>query len=243
MEASSTVGILFGATLAAAALSGLVGMGGGTLLVAVMASLLPPSQVVPLHGVVQLLSNSLRGLFLLRQVRWRLFFLYVPLQLVGVAVAIRLYRGETLEWFRPAIGIFVLAWLAWDRWRPKRLETPEAIFALAGFGGGLLTILVGVTGPYLSAFFLRRDLQKEEIVATKAAIQTVGHLSKIPAFLSVGFDYRAHAGLLLPLLAASVVGTWLGTRALRRVEARIFDRLFRITLGLLAMRLLASAIV
>ena len=113
-----------------------------------------------------------------------------------------------------------------------------ATVALAGFGGGLLTIMVGVTGPWLSAFLLRDDLTKEQVVGTKAAIQTIGHLAKIPAFLSVGFVYREHLGLLLPMIAASLLGTWLGTKLLGRLNTRQFRLGFELVLGLLGLKLL-----
>lgn len=228
--------------LAAATVSGAVGIGGGTILVAAMAWMLPPAHVVPLHGVLQTLSNSSRGLLLWRHVQWRLIALYVPLQLVGVVAATLVYRGTTLEWFRPAIGAFVLAAVAWDLVRPARLEVPRVVFALAGFGGGLLTILVGVTGPYLAAFFLRDDLEKEQVVATKAAIQTIGHCAKIPAFVALGFDYGEHLALLAPLTAAAIAGTWVGTRLLERLPQTWFRRGFRVVLVALGSRLLLDAV-
>jgi uncharacterized membrane protein YfcA len=226
------------ATLLAATISGVMGMGGGTLLVAIMASFLRPLAVVPIHGVVQLCSNSARGLLLWRHVVWRLFLLYLPGKIVGILIAREFYVGQSQPWFRPAIGAFVLAFLLWDRFRPPSLHVPRWLFAVAGVGGGFLTIVVGVSGPYLSAFFLGGDLRKEEIVATKASIQIVGHLAKVPVFLSLGFSYRESLPLLLPLLAASLVGSWVGTRLLRGMRPAHFDGAFRVILLLLAMRLI-----
>jgi uncharacterized protein len=235
------VALLSAATIIAAAVSGMMGMGGGTILVAVMATILPPLKVVPLHGVVQLCSNSARGLLLWRNIVWRLFLLYLPGKAVGVLVARELYAGDGQPWFRPAIGTFVLAFLVWDRVRPKRLQVPRWLFALAGVGGGILTIVVGVSGPYLSAFFLRDDLTKEQVVATKASIQIVGHLAKIPIFVSLGFSYRESFPLLLPLLAASILGTWMGTRLLRGMRPAHFNVAFRALLLLLALRLILGS--
>ena len=76
--------------LATSALTAAAGIGGGLVLISVMASFLPPIVVIPIHGVVQLLSNSSRGLLLVRHVVWPLFALYVPLQIVGVLVAVEL---------------------------------------------------------------------------------------------------------------------------------------------------------
>ena len=66
----------------------------------------------------------------------------------------------------------------------------------------------------------------------------MGHLAKIPVFLSLGFSYRENLGLLAPLLVAAVGGTYLGTRLLRNLRPRHFDVAFRGILLLLAIRLL-----
>jgi uncharacterized membrane protein YfcA len=215
-------------------------MGGGAVLLAVMASGLDPAVVVPVHGVVQLVSNSTRTTVLLKDVAWRFVGLYAPAMTLGVWVGLQLYSGAGMPWFRPAIGVFILSFLAWDHFKPKHLELPDWAYVPAGIGGGLLTITLGAAGPYLSAFFLRRDLSKEKIIATKAAIQTFGHFLKIPAFLSVGFDYRAQLGLVIPLLAGSIAGTMLGTWILRRVDESKFQTLFRAALAVLAIRLVVS---
>jgi uncharacterized membrane protein YfcA len=68
----------------------------------------------------------------------------------------------------------------------------------------------------------------------------LGHLLKVPAFLSVGFDYREHAGTIVPLVLCAIAGTFLGTRLLDRLPERTFRGIFRIVLGVLAARLLAS---
>jgi len=218
-------------------------MGGGVILLAVMASLLEPAMVIPLHGLVQMITNGTRSFLLLGRVRWDVFGLYVPFQLLGVIVAATVYVETSLQWLRPTIGGFVLAYLLWDRFKPQRLRVPLWVLAPAGFGGGLLTIFVGATGPYLAAFFLREDMSKEQIVATKAAIQMVGHVAKIPAFLAIGFPYREHVDVVLPLVGVAILGTWLGTRLLHRMRAATFGRAFRLVLAALALRLVLDPVI
>jgi len=233
--------ILIPVALVTSTISGAIGMGGGIALLAVMASILKPETIIPIHGVVQLVSNSSRALILLRRVRWSIFFLYLPAQLVGIGIAISIYQGSPMTWLKPAIGAFVLAYLIWDRFKPKRLQLPIVFFVPAGLIGGLLTIFVGATGPYLAAFFLRDDIDREQIVATKAVIQMVGHLAKIPAFLSIGFSYGQHMELILPLLVCAVLGTWIGTRLLKRMDQRLFGIGFRTALAILGLRLVVDA--
>jgi uncharacterized membrane protein YfcA len=234
--------VLIPAALAASVISGAIGMGGGVFLLAVMAAVLSPSVVVPIHGAVQLASNFTRSARLLSRVSWRIVLLYVPTMVLGIGIGLQLYRGAGMPWFRPLIGVFVVAFLLWDRFHPRHLRLPRWTFAPAGLIGGVMTIVIGASGPYLAAFFLRDDLDREEIVATKAVIQTLGHLLKVPAFLSIGFDYPRELHLLIPLLACAVGGTFLGTWALHRMGERVFRIAFRVVLGGLALRLLLDPV-
>lgn len=239
---SSALHLLLPTVLLTATLSGTIGMGGGVILLAVMATVLDPVLVVPLHGLVQMVTNSTRAALLARRVRWTLFFLYVPSQIVGIAAGVLLYRETPPSALRPLIGVFILASLAWNRLRPARLQPPLWVFAPAGLVGGLLTLFVGATGPYLAAFFLRDDLEKEQIVATKAIIQSVGHVLKIPAFLSLGFSYGDRLGLVVPMILAGIVGTWMGTRLLSRLPAAAFRPAFEIVLAVLGLRLVLDGV-
>ena len=232
--------ILIVAALIGAAISGAIGMGGGVFLLAVMATVLPPGVVVPIHGAVQLASNFTRSMALLKNVSWRIFWLYTPTMVLGAWIGLQLYRGAGSWWFKPAIGAFFAAFLLWDRFKPRRIRLPLWMFVPAGIGGGFLTITVGVSGPYLAAFFLRDDLERREIVATKATIQTLGHFLKFPAFLSLGFRYQEHWLTILPLLGCVVVGTFLGTSLLKRMPERLFGFAFRGVLLMLSLRLMAS---
>lgn len=228
------------AALVASAVSGTLGMGGGVLLLAVLASVLDPIAVVPIHGIVQLASNFTRSLALLRNVAWGIVGLYAITMPIGAWFAVRVYEGAGTAWFKPAIGALIATFLLWDRFKPERLELPKWVFVPAGVLGGFLTVTVGAAGPYLAAFFLRDDLERREVVATKAMIQSFGHFLKIPAFLSLGFDYGAHAGTIVPLLACVIAGTFLGTALLKRLPEELFRRVFRAVLWLLALRLLVT---
>jgi uncharacterized membrane protein YfcA len=226
--------------LVGSAISGLAGLGGGALLIAVMASVLDPLVVIPVHGAVQVASNLSRALALLGRVCWPIVARYAPLLVIGVWLGVQLYRGTDAPWFKPAVGGFIAVSLAWEHFRPKRLPLPRWVFVPAGLAGGLLTIVVGAAGPFVAVFFLRDDLDRREVVATQAVLQMLGHLLKIPAFLSIGFDYRAQLGTIVPLVACAVLGTMAGTRLLARLPERTFRRIFRAVLALLAARLLAS---
>jgi len=103
---------------------------------------------------------------------------------------------------------------------------------------GMLGLLVGATGPFLAPFFLRDDLKKEQIVATKAAVQVTGHLIKIPAFLHLGFNYTEGISFLLPMTIVTILGTKLGVHLLGKINVALFKKLFKGALLIAGFRLI-----
>jgi uncharacterized protein len=238
-----TIALLFVASVLTSAVSGVLGMAGGMALLGVMSAILSADAVVPLHGVVQLSSNATRAIVLFRRISWRLAIPYGISSTIGVVVATLLWSSAPpdLSWFQPLIGAFILVFLIWRRLSPSVRTAPVWIYPLLGFGVGLLGMFVGATGFLIAPFFLRDDLEKEGTIATMAAVQTWGHLLKIPAFASLGFDYRPHLLLLGSLLLATVIGTIGGKRALERLPRRVFEIAIEIVLAALAIHLILAS--
>jgi uncharacterized membrane protein YfcA len=234
----TAVAVLIATSFLTSALSAVVGMGGGIALLAVMASLLPAPVVVPLHGVVQLFSNGTRALVMCRHINRKIFALYMIPSIAGVLIGARLYVGSELPWFRPAIGVFILAYLVTLRVQPRVGRFPLAWYAPLGFVVGACAALIGATGPLIAPFFLRDDLGPREIVANKAAIQITTHAAKIPAFFLAGFGYREHADLLTPLVLTAILGTLAGGKVLEQLSPVAFRRLFVTALIAVAVHLI-----
>ena len=232
-----------GLTLAAfftATLSGILGMGGGILLVGALTVLLPSNMVIPVHGVVQMSSNFTRTLVFLRHVRWKFFFVYTPFMVFGVGGATLVYTDSKISWFKPIIGLFILTFLVWRVYKPILRKPPLWVYPPLGVATGFLAMFVGATGPFIAPFFLRDDFEKEEVIATKAVCQSVGHALKIPAFIYIGFDYLEAAPLLGVMIAAVILGTITGKKLLQSLDSKWFERLFIGLLSLLALHLIIS---
>ena len=65
---------LIGVSFLTSTFTGIIGIGGGLMLISVMPGLLPAAAIVPVHGAVQLASNSSRVFFGLRHIEWRIFW-------------------------------------------------------------------------------------------------------------------------------------------------------------------------
>ena len=239
-----TVALLCAVAFASAALSAVVGLAGGTVLLAVMLLFFEPAVAIPLHGVIQLVSNGARTVVQGRHVAWSVVGWYslflLPLALAGarVALAMPAALGTTL------IGVFVLVATlrpGWLRIRPAGAGGEARRFAVLGGVAGFLGSLVGAVGPLVAPFFPHLGLSRRGVVGTAAACQGAGHLAKIAAFGWVGFSYREHLGLLAAMSMLVIAGTTAGSRLLDRVDEVLFTRLYRTVLVLVALRLVSSA--
>jgi uncharacterized protein len=116
--------ILILAALVTSIVSGFLGMAGGISLLTVMTAVLPPPLVVPLHGVVQLASNATRTAVYMPHVRWKIFGIFIAPLAVGMVCATTVWSGDKLTLFKPGIGLFVLAFLAYRQRAPKTQNLP-----------------------------------------------------------------------------------------------------------------------
>ena len=64
--------LIISSALATSVLSGLVGMAGGVVLMAILINVLPVSSAMVLHGVTQFTANGSRTLILRRFLLWQL---------------------------------------------------------------------------------------------------------------------------------------------------------------------------
>lgn len=234
--------ILSGAAFATSILSAIVGMAGGITLLAVMLLFLDPLLAIPLHGVVQLVSNSSRAWIQRSHVdvgiAWRYALLLLPMGFAGLALARELPPSAT----RMMIGAFVLLATWFPGWlllgtHPERAERNRRFVVLGGVVG-LLNVTLGATGPLIAPFFLNLGLSRFALVGTKAACQSLGHLAKIAVFGVAGFAFGTWWSLLGVLCALVVAGTWVGSRLLESVNERAFVVLYKSVLTIIAAQLI-----
>jgi len=211
--------------LATSILSGIFGMGGGMLLMGVMAGLLPVDAAMILHGTTQLAANGSRALFLRRHACGRVLGWLALGAAAGAAamigLAVRADRATVLV-VLGAVPLVVA--LLPRRWMPS-VSSP-AVAVACGAVVISTQLLAGASGPLLDVFFVNAGLNRYQVVATKAAFQSVGHALKIVYYgVLVGSGAR-----MLPLWAypavviVAVIGTRLGHRVLKRLPEAGFRR-------------------
>lgn len=244
------------AALLTSILSAVAGLGGGVILLLVIAQFVAPTTAIPIQGAIQLVSNGSRAALLRRSIAWPVVgwssVLLLPGSLVGVAIATSVPEDAV----RVVLAGFVLV-LAW---RPQWLKLRPAGVApgrheqagqardrrrlLLGVGAasGLLNSTVGASGPVTSPFFKAVTATHVAFVATAATTQVAAHTAKLIAFTSSGWDIADHLDVIAVGIVGVVVGSAIGTRLLGRLTTAHLDAVFKIVLSALAIRLLLTAV-
>ncbi|RFA25315.1 permease [Alkalilimnicola ehrlichii] len=217
-----------------------LGVGGGVLLLAVLASALPPAAIIPVHGMVQLGSNIGRAVLLWRHINLQVLLFFAPGVLLGAWLASLVLIQISLSLLQLIIAGFILL-LCWGPQLPKRGLGRTGTLAASTLTT-FASMFVGATGPLVAAFVKQQQGgERFGTVATFAAAMTLQHAPKAVVYGAAGFAFREWLGLILLMIASGALGTWAGVRLLGRLNDRRFGQVFNLVLTLLALRLIWQA--
>ena len=222
-------------------ISAAFGLGGGTMLFVIMASLLPPLAIIPTHAIIQMNSNLTRALFLWRHIKFTWMMPFIIGTVLGAAVGGQVVYAIPKHTLQGIIGIFVI----YSLWGPKIGSIKLSNLSFVGIGGiaSFATMFVGGTGPLIAPFIKASTNERRTTVATHAAFMSWQHGIKIIAFGILGFAFAPYMALLVGMIILGIIGTWSGKILLNWMPEKVFRKAFNITLGLLAINLIIQAVI
>ena len=222
------------------ALSATFGLGGGVALLAIMASVMPPLAIIPVHGVVQLGSNVGRAAVQAAHVHRGLLLWFTLGAIAGALIGGQIVFALPVQILRLVVGLFIL-WTIWGV-RPKVKTAGPVTMATGGLLSTVLTMFVGATGPFVAALLSPQPLEKKQLIGTHATLMAVQHTLKVLTFGLLGFAYGPWIVLIAAMIGAGFLGTITGSRILDRLPEAGFRKGFKIVLGLLAAQLILRAL-
>ena len=230
--------LILGTVLATSILSGVIGMAGGMILMAVLVSVQSVAAAMIVHGTVQATANGSRAIFLRQHIVWQI----LPGYLVGAALALAGFISVVLV-PDPAV---ILVTIGAFPWLARALRSLHGLDITRGATsvvcGALVTaaqLFAGASGPVLDVFYLNARLNRHQIIASKAVTQTLGHLLKLIYYgLIVGVAESIPGWFLAVAAGTAVLGTRIGTLLLAHFDDTQFRRVSGgviLTLGALCM--------
>ena len=205
--------------------SGVFGMAGGLMLMGALAMVLPVQAALVTHGLIQLVANGWRAVLHRKHVQWRIVGFYA---LGSAAVALLI----SFISFVPSKSLLylLLGLVPGLTWLPRRIlqldaaKPPQAV--LCGVLVTGLNLLAGVAGPLLDIFFIRTEMTRHRIVATKATTQVFSHLAKVIVYgaplIRLGGKGMPPAWVFALAVPLAMAGTVLGGRVLDRLTDKHF---------------------
>lgn len=237
---------LLAVVLATATISGVFGMAGGLMLMGALTLAMPVSAAMVTHGAVQFVSNGWRAVLHRAHINWPIILFYGLGSAVAAAALAFVTYAPSKAWVYLLLGL--VPGLAWLPTKSFHLDAARPWHAVAcGLSVTGLNVAAGVSGPLLDVFFVRTQLTRHQIVATKAATQAFSHTVKM-AFYGLPLLGAAQDTGMPPLwffaVAAplAMLGAVLGGRILDRLTDKSFLKWTRwIVTGLGAIYLLQAA--
>jgi uncharacterized membrane protein YfcA len=225
MPSLPVIAALGAAALVTSFISGILGMAGGMILMGVLLALLTVPQAMVLHGVTQYAANGWRAFLWRRSIDWRV----LRGNTWGALVALAAFTVVQLVVSKPValvvLGVTPFIGMALPEKLVLDVQRRGHPF-LCGLVCMALQLVAGVAGPILDVFFVRSQMDRRAVVATKASTQCVGHTIKIAYFgFLVGSAQRGTVDFWLGamMVALAIAGTTLS----RRVLERLTDASFR----------------
>ena len=209
------------------------GIGGGALLLAIMASLMPPAALIAVHGVVQVGSNAGRMALLWRNVHWPALPWFALGSFVGIGIGGAVAVELRPQFVQIGIGVFVIYTVLASA--PKWFSNWPV---LTGLISSFLTMFFGATGLFVASFTKSHALPRHAHVATHATLMTVQHGLKVLAFGMLGFAFGPWVAVIAALILVGLLGTLSGKLVLNRLSDARFGLALNVLLVVISLRLI-----
>lgn len=206
-------------------------------MLALLGVFVPVAVLIPVHGAVQLGSNTGRTWHQRAFVRWDIAKPFMLGSVVGAVVGAFLVVQIPDAWMKVILGLFIVA-ITWAK-IPGLEKLNRTGLAAASSVLAVLSMMFGATGPLVSpilAQFISND--RKALVATHAAGMVVQHGLKIVVFGLAGFAFGDWAPMVGAMILTGYLGTRYGSAILDRMPEEAFRRWFRIGLTILALDML-----
>ena len=234
-------GLLIVASFFTSALTAAFGVGGGIAMLALMGLFVPVASLIPVHGAVQLGSNTGRAWHQRAFVRMDVAAPFIAGSVVGAIGGAFIVVQLPDALLKLILGSFVLI-LVWVK-IPGLERVTHLGLALVSVVLAFATMLVGATGPLVSAIFANFfQNDRKALVATHAIAMTTQHFLKIVVFGVAGFAFHTWLPLVAAMVLSGYLGTIYGTRLLEKLPEEAFRKWFRIGLSVLALDLIRRGV-
>lgn len=204
---------------------GVTGFGSGLIAIPLLVLFLPISIVIPMMVLLDFIASVSHSIKHREVARWEIIYPLLPFTVLGVLLALFIFKTVNTSLLVTALGIFILLFALYNLFYPKPAHEGSKLWAIpAGTLGGMVGTLFGTGGPLYVIYLQLRQLDKSTFRATVASIFMLDGGIRVIGFIVSGFFI--HETLLLAALGLPIMGLamYLGGHLHTNISQNTFHR-------------------
>ena len=232
-----TIYFLIFASMVTSFITSAFGIGGGAILIGLLALKLPPFALLPIHGIVQIGSNFGRTIIFLKEIKKDVLIPFSIGTILGSSLG-----GTFFIQIEPwVLQLVVATFILWSVFgKIPAIGATHVIFG--GMFSGFFTMFFGPSGTFVAGMVKIMKLQPTNHLATHSALMTIQHLIKVIIFGFVGFAYAEYFLLIIAMIISGFIGTIIGKKILVKFGQKYFKLVLNSILTLIAINLIWNAL-
>jgi len=219
---------IFVAALIAFSMSLISGGGAGLLLIPILGYALPVAQVPAALSIGTSVSSITKITLFFRQINWDVVKLFLPTAIPGVVLGAWLLSYLNPVYIELSMAIFLVSNLPYlfkkSDTEVGKSHLPNWVLQVSGFVAGFISGLTGAVGVLFNRIYFRYGLDKEAIVATRAANEIVLHIIKLALYAYFGLFTLQVLQIGLTVALAAVLATFFMKMVLPKISIKIFSK-------------------
>lgn len=207
-------------------LSTISGGGGAMLQIPFLNMLLGAQATAPVINLGAFISRPTRIIIFWKYIVWRVFWYYVPSAMLGAILAAYAFSSIKIFWIQFLVGLFLVSTIFQFRFgkQARSFVVKDWYFIPLGFFVSIVGTFTGGMGPVLNPFLLNAGIDKEQLVATKAAQSFFLGMAQVGGYMAFGLLDSTLWIYGIALGIGAIFGNLIGKRILLRMSKLTFRR-------------------
>jgi len=217
---------LVGLGTATFTLSTISGGGGAMLQIPILNLLVGAQATAPIINLGAFISRPTRIIIFWKYIVWKVFWYYVPSAMIGAFLAAWAFSSIKIYWIQLLVGLFLISTLFQFKFgkQQRSFVVHDWYFIPLGFFISIVGTFTGGMGPVLNPFLLNAGIDKENLVATKAAQSFFLGMAQVSGYVVFGLLDNTLWIYGIALGIGAIFGNLIGKRLLMRMSKLAFRR-------------------
>lgn len=221
------------------AFSAAVGMGGGIMITAVLATMLPIHAVLPVQTTMLFFNTGYRLWLYRLHADWKLAAPFLVGLAMGSTAGAFVYVNMPEYLLELCLGLTILLFIWWPGGGGALVRNRWLQVVLGGIHG-FITSITGI-GGLLQGVLSRFKLSRQKFIGTFSAIMLGSNVFRGIGLFLAGAVIGPYLGLIAVAIPVGFAGAHVGKRFLDGMDDHWFEILFKTLMTLMALHLLYRA--